>query len=175
MAGVTVQESWGVWPVRCLGELSGLDGIREEGSGIMLCLGLRNVKAAGCVWSLPASSPSCRWGEGVEAGFTCSASGTRKNRLSVFTALEETDNEWQEAAASHVAGRNAPSWSNLVTTRMSMESSLWWNIRRPRNVICFLCAHSSPIVSVAGRFNFYFSGDTEILFMVKKCKHYNSR
>lgn len=46
-----------MWPVRCLGELSGLDGIREEGSGIMLCLGLRNVKAAGCVWSLPACLP----------------------------------------------------------------------------------------------------------------------
>lgn len=92
MAGVTVQKSCGVWPVRCWG-LSGLDGIREEGSGIKLCLGLRYVKAAGCVWSLPASSPRCRRGEGVDAGFTCSASGSRENCLSVFTALEETDNE----------------------------------------------------------------------------------
>lgn len=44
------------------------DVIREEGSGIVLCFGLRNIKAAGSVWSLPAPPPGCHWGEGVDAG-----------------------------------------------------------------------------------------------------------
>lgn len=31
--------------------LNGSDGVREEGSGVMLCFALRNVEAEGSVWT----------------------------------------------------------------------------------------------------------------------------
>lgn len=75
-------------------ELHGSDGIREEGSGIMLCLGPGNTKVVGSVWSLPASPPRCHWGRGVDAGFHVQLlEPDRTNCLSVFMALEETDKE----------------------------------------------------------------------------------
>lgn len=155
MAGVTMP-LWLVWLIRRGPDecgwsgawgLRGSDGVKEEGSGIMLCCCLRNIKAVGCVWSLPAFPPGCHWGGGVDADLHVQFLEPDRTAFQFsWPWRKQIRKDRKQLQLTWQAEMNAASWSNVVITRILMESPLWLNIWELWNMICFHVLTSLPIV-----------------------------